>query len=261
MMPHRCKGLAMAGSCCQAASHCFCLSWGFHIGSSGEPGWGPTVLHRLCPPSPLLPLVILVHSTWHFCPGISTARLSRPFPPAPRDLPAVLASMGQLLPLALAMLIHGGRDAEAPALPCCLRAEPLLAGSARRGASCYSWRVFNGDGQSDTHRSCCQTCERGPGFVLMAGWVPQARGRWERGPGPVLTVQGRMLQPENSNQAPSPASLLEHPHGTRSALLSPLVIAGTKQQFQKNGGEKKGSQGESKGWQDPGKTESSRAGG
>ena len=168
------------------------------------------------PPSPLpsFPTAAIGDScSQHvaFLPGHRHCPAQPALSPAPQDLPAVLASMGQLLPLALAMLIHGGQDAEAPALPCCLRAEPLLAGSARRGASCYSWRVFNDDGQSDTHRSCCQTRERGPGFVLMAGWVPQARRRWERGPGPVLTVQGRMLQPENSNRAPSPASLAGTP--------------------------------------------------
>lgn len=45
--------------------------------------------------------------------------------PALWDLPAVLAGLGQLVPLALAMLVPGGWDAGAPALPRCLHAEPL----------------------------------------------------------------------------------------------------------------------------------------
>lgn len=156
--PRGYKGMAMVGSCRPAASHRFCLSWGFHTSSPGEPGWGRTVLHLLRPPSPL---VIHVHSM--SSPGTSTARLGRPFL---RLRGTVLAGMGQLMPLALAVLIPGRRDAGAPSLPHCLRADLFLA---RHGASRYSWRVFNDDGQSSTHRSCCQTCKHGPGFGLMAG--------------------------------------------------------------------------------------------
>lgn len=42
--------------------------------------------------------------------------------------------------------------------------------------------------------------------MLLAGWVLQARGRWECGLDPVLTIQGWTLRPENSKRAPSPAS-------------------------------------------------------
>lgn len=81
--------------------------------------------------------------------------------PALRDPTAVLVGTGQLVPPAPAMLIPRGRDAGAAALPRCLHAELLRAGSARHRASRHSWRVFNDDRQGDMRRSCHQTRKRG----------------------------------------------------------------------------------------------------
>lgn len=103
------------------------------------------------------------------------------------DAPAVLAGMGRLIPLA-----HPGRPecwgTHSASLPSCRAASCRVC-----KAQSLSLLLFNDDGQSNTHRSSCQTREHGPGFVLMARWVLQARGRWEHGPSPVLSVQGRML--------------------------------------------------------------------
>lgn len=131
-----------------------------------------------------------------------------------------------------------------PLCPAAFMPSHSLAGSARHGASRYTWRVFNDDGQSDTHRSCCQTHKHGPEAAAqpteeqgLCSWLGGSC-RQEAGGSVALTLSspsrdGRCGQ-RTANGHPAQPHRLEHLHGTCRALLSPPVINGTKQQFQEN---------------------------
>lgn len=152
----------------------------------------------------------------HHCPSQLVLSL------ALKDVPSELARVGLLIPTALTMPALGGQDAHS-ALLGLQDMEPLI-----------------------TPEGCLVMTDRathtGPvtRYLIMdqdlcLHWLGPT-GSCDCGPGPVLTIQGQMLQPENSNQVPSLASLADtHTQGTCGVLLCPMVILGPRQQFQENG--------------------------
>lgn len=193
-----------------------------------------------------------------FLPG-HQHRLARPaLSPALRDPPAVPARMGRLVPLAVATLIPGGGDAGAAALSCCLRAEPRLQGTET---------LVTPGGRLTMMGRAIRTS-------LVARSVRTDRRRlhrWRNGrscswPG------GSCGREAGGSAAPSPSSRSRDGRCSQNGLASWNARMGPAGCFcphrsslalnsssRKMG--KKGPWGESKGWRDAGKTESSRAAG